>query len=130
MQIPPADFRTFTCHALQRLALAMLLLAAGVVQAQERLDEVVEFDIAPQSLDAALLQFSDQADLQVLVAAASLDGLDTGGFSGTAPAREALRSLLTGTGLTWRAAGDTITVIPAGNGGAQEGSGPRSHAGG
>ena len=125
MQTQPADLRTLTRHALQWLALAMLLLAAGVAQAQVRLDHVVEFDIAPQSLDAALLQFSDQADLQVLVAAASLDGLDTRGFSGAAPAREALRSLLAGTGLTWRAAGDTITVIPEGNGGAQEASEPR-----
>ena len=38
------------------------------------------FDIAPQALDTALLEFSEQADLQLVVAGNLVEGKETHGF--------------------------------------------------
>lgn len=53
-----------------------------------------DFSIPPQSLASALIQFSKQADVQVVGNAATIANLDTAGVSGQHSAREALRLLL------------------------------------
>lgn len=74
------------------------------------LKEETLFDIAPQALDSALLQFSEQADIQLVVAANSLDGIETQGVSGQVSGNEALSALLQNTGLHFNVVGSTVTV--------------------
>src|SRR5688572_13822631 len=62
--------------------------------AQADLAAVQTFSIAPQSLSAALIQFSKQADVQVVGDTKTLENLSSVGVSGSFTGREALRKLL------------------------------------
>jgi outer membrane receptor protein involved in Fe transport len=68
------------------------------------------YDIAPQPLDSALLAFSDQADIQLVVASQSLYGLDSIGISAEMTGQDALEELLRDTGLRYDRVGNTVTV--------------------
>ena len=63
------------------------------------------FDIAPQTLATALIEFSRQADVQIAAPAAMLDHLATHGVHGRMPIEAALRVLLSGTQLGFRPVG-------------------------
>src|SRR5687767_3324752 len=67
--------------------------------------EAVEFNIPPQSLDSALLAFSEQADVQLSVAAGGVAGIRTAGVKGELSAEEGLAALLQNTGLKFTAIG-------------------------
>jgi outer membrane receptor protein involved in Fe transport len=84
---------------------AVALLAAGTAIAQQA-DKRSEFDIAPQALDTALIEFADQAKVQLAVSAERIAGLRTKGLRGRFTHEGALRSLLADTGLTFRAVGE------------------------
>ncbi len=71
------------------------------------------FDIPSQSLTTALIEFSAQTKLQVLYEGTITQGLQSPGVTGTLTPAEALKQLLTGTGLTYGVAeGGTITLQP------------------
>jgi iron complex outermembrane recepter protein len=92
--------------------LATTLLSLTSALAQEA-DNRAQFDIPPQALDSALLAFSDQADVQVVVSADAVKGLSTRGVSGRFSAPSALRTLLAHTGLQFDVFGDrTYSVGP------------------
>lgn len=78
----------------------------------------VRFDIPAGPLAAALAQFGDAAGLQLLYPAELARGLASPGVTGAMSRNEALRRLLSGTGLTWRFTGaDTVTLerVPSGD---------------
>lgn len=72
------------------------------------------FTIQPQSLSAALLKFSEQADIQIMTATHDLVERTSPGATGEKTAREALELLLQGTGLKYRAISeDAVAIEPA-----------------
>src|SRR5580704_14704089 len=72
-----------------------------------------DFQIAPQALASALVEFSKQADVQVLVATDVIRTLRTSGVVGHFTEEQALEQLLRGTelGFQWTAH-RTITISP------------------
>jgi len=78
------------------------------------------FTIQPQPLVAALIDFSRQAQVQVMSAGVDLKGHQAPGISGRYAIGKALDVLLAGSGLTYKAAGpNTVTIAvaspPSGN---------------
>ena len=77
------------------LALGFILALAGAsAPADEALDEVSAFDIAPQPLADALLEFSQQANIQIVMVSATVKDIEAGGIVGERTNREALELLL------------------------------------
>jgi hemoglobin/transferrin/lactoferrin receptor protein len=82
--------------ALQSAALSQTRSAAGPAPTQS------SFNIAPQPLSQALVQFSTATGIQVFVNAGLLRGINSPGVSGTLAPSAALSSLTSGTGLNYR----------------------------
>lgn len=104
------------------LLLALMMLHSVPMSQAEVGDAVVSatqhFDIAPQSLSSALLEFSSATRIELLFDAAMARDLQTQGVSGSYAPAEALTILLRETGLTARttSAGsitlERATVLP------------------
>lgn len=93
---------------------AAALLAFGNSLADEVLDEVSAFDIRDQPLDQALLEFSKQADVQIIMAAETTRDLEAVGIHGSHRNRDALERLLADRGLQYTEHGNrTIAVHQA-----------------
>jgi iron complex outermembrane recepter protein len=93
-------------------ALASLLALSRVAMGMD-LDKKVAFNIPAQDLSAALIEFSKQAHLQVIVSE-DLTGQTTKGVSGQKAIKQALNQLLSPAGLGYRVASETsITVSKA-----------------
>jgi len=85
---------------------AVLAVAASPVWAQTR-----SFQIPSQPAAAGITEFARQAGVQILVPADSARGKRTAAVRGALPVRDALRELLSGTGLVVKANdGRTITL--------------------
>ncbi|HWL64324.1 MAG TPA: TonB-dependent receptor [Steroidobacteraceae bacterium] len=99
-----------------RLIVALLLCClGGVALGAQAPDRPVVFDIRPQPLSSALLQFSSQSGLQVVAAEAGVATRRVPGLRGRMLPGTALRRLLAGTGLTFRRIdADTIAVVRIG----------------
>ena len=74
------------------------------------LDEKVDFSIPPQRLSTALLEFSHQAKVQVIIGP-EVENLETPGISGTHSIGEALSLLLKPVALSYRVINDTSITI-------------------
>jgi iron complex outermembrane receptor protein len=97
------------------LLLAASLVAAPVLARAVDLDRIVAFSIASQPLDSALLEFSKQAQIQVIVAP-DIDGTaEAPAVNGPVSARTALDRLLRHTGLKYAAVDTSISVTRAGD---------------
>jgi len=72
-----------------------------------------QFDIAPQPLASALNEFSLQSHQSVLFTTDLAAAKSSQGVSGQVQVADALSSLLTGTGLTWKKQGDTFLIVSA-----------------
>lgn len=95
---------------LASLGALLLAFAMQVALAEQRFTREVNFDIAAQSVEAALIEFSKQADVQVMVGGA-LKGQKTGGVKGKLSVTDALQQLLRDTGLDYQTEGNnTITI--------------------
>lgn len=94
------------------LATATLSLGAAVASADDILDKTQHFEIAAQALDTALLEFAKQANVQMMIDAATLRGFKTTGVNGTEAAKTALSKLLAKSGLTFAVVGNTVQVLP------------------
>jgi iron complex outermembrane recepter protein len=76
--------------------------------------ELVSFNIPPQPLSSALLQYSEATNLELLVDARVTSGRESPGVVGSFSPNEALGALLAGTGLTYRfTSGGAVTLIEA-----------------
>ena len=97
------------------LAIAVTTLAAISIASAADLETRRPFTIPPQSLSAALLKFSEQADIQIMTASVDLVERTSPGASGEKTAREALELLLQGTGLKYRAISEDAVAIESVN---------------
>ncbi len=96
--------------ALSSSGIALSLPVTSAVAA-EKVAQQFYFNIEPQSVETALLQFSTQADMQVMVGTTTIAGQHTKGIKGRLDATEALSALLRDTGLTFKTDGNTVTVV-------------------
>jgi hypothetical protein len=80
------------------------------------LEQRCPFNISAGPLELALLQFSRQTRIQVIVSP-NIPQVSVAGVRGSLTAREALMVLLRTTGLTYAVVGDTITIhtVESGN---------------
>jgi iron complex outermembrane recepter protein len=69
------------------------------------------FQIAAQSVSAALRQFAAQSDLQMIFTETDVGGAKTGGVTGTKTVRQALTELLRGTGLEFAFTTNNVVVV-------------------
>lgn len=91
--------------------LASLAMTAGAEEpAGERLHASTTFDIPAQALSTALKQLADQAGIQILFEERIVAGMVAPAVRSRESALEALRVLLSGTGLEFAARGETIAV--------------------
>ncbi len=98
--------------ALLTAGLLALGVARGVGAAE--LTESVRFNIKPQALETALLEFSKQAGIQVFGPSKGVAGKKTAGLQGEQVVEEALKSLLKDSGLTYRMVNkQTVAIGPA-----------------
>ncbi len=106
-----------TTTLLARLTAALTLaLTTAVGAAADDLADSVNLDIAAQPLEAALLEFSKQTGLQLVVPTGSLPAHTTRPVTGNMPLQAALNLLLSDTNLTYKLVGNrTITIVPPKN---------------
>ncbi len=108
--------RSASFRAYLALVVATVLLASFVdvrVALAGDLDRVARFDIPAQSLDKALLEFGQQAHVQIMFAwQPTIGRLRSPHIKGRYTARQALSALLQGTQLQYAARGNTITIAP------------------
>jgi iron complex outermembrane recepter protein len=108
----------------RRSLLAWVFTAAAVIVAQTvaaaTLDfsRVVQFDIPAQTLGSALLRFSEQAQLQVIVESRLAESVSAPPLKGAYTRGDALKVLLEGSGLTFRIVGTAAIAIHAVHSGA------------
>lgn len=100
----------------QGVLLALVSLTAGLpAWAQGVLDKRIAFDIPAQPLESALIEFSRQANVQLIMSTNALRGYATRGLKGEEAARSALMKLLADTDLEFVANGNTVQIrsVPA-----------------
>jgi iron complex outermembrane recepter protein len=103
------------------LAMAGLFLAQSVAAATVDLSQVIQFDIPAQTLGAALLRFSEQAQLQVIVESRLAESVSAPPLKGAYTRGAALKLLLAGSGLTFRMVGNAAVAVHAAYSRANEG---------
>jgi hypothetical protein len=81
-----------------KLGIAALLWVASAALAQT--EPVREFNVPPQSLEAALRQVAAESNLQILYDPKDVRGLNTQGVRGSMSPRQAIEKLLDGTGIS------------------------------
>ena len=74
-----------------------LVLAVRSAHAQQ---EILTFDVGPQRVSNAILDFARQSKIQILIAEDDVRGKQTLGVKGNLCAREALAHILSGTGIS------------------------------
>ena len=100
----------------------LLTLAPGLVLTPlavlaDSLDEPTNFEIDAQALDTALIEFSEQADIQLVVRGELVADLRSDGLRGEFTPRRALAVLLDDTGLTYTAIGEDSVAVATDQGG-------------
>ena len=105
------------------LATTGLFVAQNVASATVDLARVVQFDIPAQTLGAALLRFSEQAQLQVIVESRLAEAVSAPPLKGAYTRGDALKLLLAGSGLTFRMVGNAAVAIHAVHSAGNEGGG-------
>lgn len=97
-------------------AIGFLLLAIGmgatpVLARALDLERVVSFSIEPQPIESALLAFSEQSNIQIVISPKVNGSAESQGLTGAMSARVALDRLLKGTGLKFSAAGESVRIL-------------------
>ncbi len=90
--------------------IGLLMASIASTRAAEGLVREVTFKIEAQALDTALLEFSRQADIQLMLASSVVKKRHSNGLSGRLSVEEGLSQLLRGTGLKFRAVGNRVTI--------------------
>lgn len=104
----PTDSRI----ALVAFCVALIFLAPSQSVLAGALDKLVLFNIQAQPLDKALLEFGEQAHVQLSFASDLVTvGLRTQAVKGTYPSKDALAKLLMGSGLTYVAHNGTVEIL-------------------
>lgn len=105
------------------ISITGVLLACQCALAGVDLSRVIQFDIPAQGLGAALLEFSRQAQVQIIVESRLAESLRTPKLHGDHAMGSALEILLHGSGLAFRAVGNGAIAVHAAD------SGEESHVG-
>lgn len=92
------------------LLLAVALATAGTPAIAQPQAPAVPIDIAAQPLGDAVMQWAAQVKVRVFYAPEVVAGVSSNGLRGRLSPEEALRSLLQGTGVTYRWQGDSIIL--------------------
>jgi iron complex outermembrane receptor protein len=100
--------RSFHAQLMASAAVVSLMAAPAAARAAD-----TQFNIAPQSLETALADFSSQSMLPVLATPAVTGAKRTSGVVGVVEPTTALAMLLQGTGLTYRRQGDAFLIVRA-----------------
>ncbi|HVW67407.1 MAG TPA: TonB-dependent receptor [Steroidobacteraceae bacterium] len=99
------------------------VLAARQGLAADALDQRIALNIADNTpLDVALIQWSAQAHMQVMMDTTTTGHEKTPAMRGTFRAADALAALLSGSGLAYKVSDATVTVAPAAKGADKSGS--------
>lgn len=101
--------------ASRTLGLALTLPLMAQVQAQE-----IHFNIASQSLAAALQEFGRQANMQVLYSPDDVQGKRSNALSGSYAPEQAIAAMLNGTGVAYTLKDNSLTIRNQGNNGTLE----------
>ncbi len=110
----------FMSRALRQLILSLCCVLGGAGVWAADAPRNLRFDIPAQPLESALLSFSEQAGVQLVVANDTIKGLQSDGVQGEYSTNEALALLLQGSGLSYRVT-DERTIAIGGAGNAQKG---------
>jgi len=103
----------FLGFALLAASTAIVTVSAGLREAEAQ-QRAASYSIPAGPLGAAISQFGDRANLQILYTADIVRGKRSNGVSGTISAPQALDQLLAGTGLKWRfTTNNTVTIEDA-----------------
>ncbi|BCA56575.1 Ferrichrome-iron receptor [Nitrospira sp. KM1] len=116
MNRTPAGRSAFDRPAVLRVIAVIVLLSMVLVghPSHAQPADAYDFDIPSQPLDQALKAFAEKTDLLLSYEAGMTAGRRSAGVSGRYTSEEALRRLLSGTGLDYRFANDkTVTLQPA-----------------
>ncbi|MET0499194.1 MAG: TonB-dependent receptor [Steroidobacteraceae bacterium] len=105
------------------LLLVLFLMSCSAPALSEVLGEKENFDIPAQPIQMALIEFSRQADVQVMGNSASLADLRSHEVKGKLRGRDALRLLLQDTGLTYQAVRQAVVIVSLVNPEAESASG-------
>ena len=99
-------------------AVLIVLLSLAIPAYADGLDQIRDFNIDEQALDTALIEFSEQAGVQLMVPTELIADLRSPSIAGQYAADKALIVLLEGSELTFQAIGDdTVTLQAADQGG-------------
>src|SRR5688572_32190837 len=106
-------------------AVAAAIASAPHASAQQR-----TFEVPAQPAVSAIPELARQAQVQIIAPAGSLEGINTPAIAGEMDAREALRMLLEGTGLTIKSDEGNVILLQFGSGAARTQSEQRIGSGG
>lgn len=109
---------SLSCTFAHRLAVFtltwMLPFWVPMAMSADALNHPISIEIAPDTpLDQALVRWSSQAGVQVLMSTDTVRKSRTQGVRGTQLASRALEDLLNGSGLAYSIDGNTVYIIPA-----------------
>lgn len=105
-----AVFSVLRAFRTQHIALA---LAAALPVSSVYAATTLSLSLPSQSLASSLNQLARQANVQLIAAPVNLAGKTAPAVSGTMTLESALGQLLSGSGLSWKLNGDTVSVVPA-----------------
>jgi iron complex outermembrane recepter protein len=106
------------------ISFGLLAVLLNVPAIAADLESVRRFDIKPQRLETALLEFSKQAEMQVIGGTETLGDIHTKGVSGNLKSREALAALLEDTAVAFNEIGEhSVQIVPVGKTISQSASG-------
>src|SRR5690606_29699689 len=94
-----------------RLAAFLGMMSTASLCGAVDLNRQIEFVIPAQKLDAALMEFSRQAKIQVVASTVNLGDFESAGVSGNLSVGEALRKLLADSGLAIKEIGEETLAI-------------------
>src|SRR5258708_32768694 len=97
-----------------RLGSFALLLAGSMTLHAQEFSQDKDFDIPPQPLSKAVIQFSDQSGIQVVTAGQDVSKLNTAGVKGRLKIDQALKALLKGTKLSYAVVGNSTVALVGG----------------
>jgi len=110
------------CRWIRAASFTLLTFAVLTVQASD-LDKIVNFDIDAQPLDSALIEFSEQSNVQLMVATELVAGLESPGIKGNFATADALIALIGANELTFQEAGENTIAVSQPNGDSQPAEG-------
>ena len=94
-------------------AVLIVLLSSAIPAHADGLDQVRDFNIEEQALDTALIEFSEQAGVQLMVPTELVVGLRSPSIAGQYATDNALVALLDGSELTFQTIGDDTVTLQA-----------------